>query len=239
MKDRAARAYLVLHFGGCYSYRPALGGVLQMGCYMLTGDGLRAWRERAGLDQGEAAAALGVSRATINRSEGKGARRVSDVIELAHAKLTGALGDTAGSEPQAPAVKAAPRVVAVKEEPDARRKPRPYDFDQAPEFTRGLARQPASNAAYNASLAHDTRTVGEGWQRVPGCVLIVSAAIPDPIPFIAPDWAGPDAVLTASGRLYHATTGRQLGGIARDFAPRPAAAPRLAFQKQGKARGRR
>lgn len=47
-----------------------------------------------------------------------------------------------------------------------------------------------------------------GWRRLSWRV--INATIPSPIPYHAPLWAGPDAIVTASGRCYHYATGQEI-----------------------------
>lgn len=169
----------------------------------MTGDELKAWREGLNFSQADAGAALGVARATINRAETMGGKRVSAVLELAHK----ALMEPAKPEKAARAVKPLP---AVEETLDEWRLPSPYDFKKAPAFTTNLRRYPDGNAAFKADAAWDKRPCSPGWQRVPGCVRIVHEDIPDPIPFFAPTWAGVDGVQSGDGRVFHADTGKEM-----------------------------
>lgn len=72
---------------------------------------------------------------------------------------------------------------------------------------------PRTNAVWGADKSWDAKDWGPGWQRVPGCCRVVHAAIPDPIPFYAPDWCGWRGVPTKGGAVYDYETGREM----RDF----------------------
>lgn len=70
-----------------------------------------------------------------------------------------------------------------------------------------------------------------GWQRVDGCIRVVSDKIPDPIPYHAPGWAGWRGVVTADGRVFDCDTGHQM----RDY--RGGHTERRAWSNPKKAKG--
>lgn len=195
----------------------------------MTGDELKAWRERAAMSRAALGALLDVTDKTIQRAENLGAGQIGEKLANGVAALD--RGEPVKTEP-AP-MPAAPKAKAKgAEEVEAHRLPRPYDFAKAPAFTEGARRFPASNEAYKADRYHDTRPASPGWQRVPGCIQIVHEAIPQPLPFEGPRWAGHLSIWAANGRVYDLMTGRE---IKRKAETRPIqAAPRAPFQKAPK-----
>lgn len=192
----------------------------------MNGKELKAWRVGAGLSQADAAALVGVTKRTLIRCEGAPAGEVSPKIAGAvHRAQTGEAPPA--PEVKAPKVKRAPAAAkgARAAEIEARRQPRPYDFEAAPDFTRGLERLPATNVAWGAAAHWDHVPALPGYQRIPGCIVKCREDIPEPIPFAPPRWARPFGVLTASGRVYHSGTGHEMrehgisGGSAGFSAP--------------------
>lgn len=201
----------------------------------MTGDEFKSWRKGVKMTQPEAADALGVAVITIKRSELKGDELIAPTLHAAWATFTNAPAAQASAQAQeAPPVeqKPAPKAKAAKAAPaapeiDPRRLRQPYDFASAPAHTIGLEREPESNDAFKASTVWDTRPCGEGFQRIPGCVRVVSDKIPSPLPFKAPAWAGWRGVVTQSGAVYDYEAGHCMNDphgvgavpIVRDTAP--------------------
>lgn len=171
----------------------------------MSDNALKAWRAAHDLNQGDAAALLHKSRRTISRYETGAEAMPPDVLA--------AIGKAPDmTTPAAPKPKGG-ALVKLTEAAEARRLPRPYDFENAPACAQGLERLPASNIPWGADRAHDLRPAGAGWQRIPGCVVICHEAIPEPIPFKAPAWSGHCGILTASGRVFHQLAGHEMHAV--------------------------
>lgn len=169
-------------------------------------ESFKAARQASGMSQTTFGAALGVSRETVAKIEG-GKIGVSDAVAKSLATMNAEGIQTERVTPAKPARPAAP----ISTAPDARRTMSPYDFASAPDFVQGLARLPASNLVFGPGMSElDKRPAGEGWQRIPGCAVICTATIPQPLPFRAPAWAAPRGIITASGRVFDQITGREL-----------------------------
>lgn len=189
----------------------------------MQGSELKAWRIGRGLSQDEAATLLRVKRRTVIRYEAG----ESQIPEKVAERAKGGAGAPVAKARPGPAAAAPPTPPSSAEIP-AHRLPRAYDFDAAPAFTLGAKRLPETNLIWGAEPSTDTRPASPGYQRIPGCIVICLESIPDPIPFLAPEWAGGHAIWTASGRIYHASTGavlsnRNMERAAPDFA-KPGAA---------------
>lgn len=162
----------------------------------MIGRQVREARKAAGLTVAELAGRAGVSPRTLQRIEASG-------------------DDAPGAVVAALAAPGASLVVAASQDApgiDPRRLPRPYD---GPAFS--SEHLPASNTQWGALSPWDKRPCDAGWQRVPGCVRIVAASIPAPVPFVAPAWAGWRGQLTESGRVYDYESGHRMSpmGVAQ------------------------
>lgn len=56
----------------------------------------------------------------------------------------------------------------------------------------------------------DLRTPRPGWRRIPGCIRVVKASIPNPIPYEAPPWAGWRGVVTKDGLVFDFESGQPM-----------------------------
>lgn len=165
----------------------------------MDGVELKAWREARGLSQVAAAKAQGTSESAWQYYE-TGKRPIPPALA---ASLTG--------QPIRAAPKvASPAKVLAKAEGAPVLALESVAFDP---IAAGLRPYPRSNTQWGASINFDTRKVLSPWKRVPGCCRVVNEAIPDPIPFYPPAWAGDRGVPTADGRVFDYETGR----LMRDF----------------------
>ena len=158
----------------------------------MTPDELKAWYKGRGLTQAEAAVELGIAFPSLSNYV-RGLRPIPEDV----AARAGALAPVAVAEAVQASLEPEPvRPVAVAS-----------GFDPV---AAGLRPYPTTNTIWGASASWDTRPPKPGWQRVPGCIRIVRAGIPDPLPFYGPDWAGENGVPTASGVIYNALTGDRM-----------------------------
>ena len=155
----------------------------------MTADEFVAWRKEAGASQSEAAELLGVSRTTVARWEA-GERVIPDTVPVQ-------IGLVSGPEKLAPVE---PRAV-VEGVVDTK------GFDPV---AAGLRPGPTTNTVWGASADWGTRPPGPGWQRVSGGIRVVHGSIPNPINYIAPEWAGWRGVVTADGRVFDHETGHEM-----------------------------
>lgn len=188
----------------------------------MTGDELKAWREASQLTQAQAAERFGKSRLTWIRYE-QGDSPVPKEIEIRLPMVDLAQMDAAVPFEEEPE----PSAVAA----DAWTSDRLHKV-----FKEVLKRYPLSNTVWGASSSWDTRKPNPGWQRVEGCCRVVREAIPDPLPFYGPSWAGTDGVPTKSGEVYRAITGMRMRDIRTNVRQdlRPAYGSRLKADKKGK-----
>ncbi len=167
----------------------------------------KALRAQSGLSQGGLADKLGVTRATINRWE-TGATSVADYVTR---ELMLDVTSEANVTPQpvtSKAVRSANVTPAI-------------DLSKLTPWTKplGLVERNFDGPGFH---------LRPGWQR---CAWrVVSAKIPDPIPYDAPSWAGWRGVLTKSGRVFDYETGREmkpLGVVPRPVGPAPGSRQQL------------
>ena len=75
----------------------------------------------------------------------------------------------------------------------------------------GLVRLKRSHSEIpGCDVSWDTRPVGPKWQRIPGCIRVVSAKIVDPVPYEAPAWAGWRGVVTKVGLVFDYEAGHRM-----------------------------
>jgi transcriptional regulator with XRE-family HTH domain len=186
----------------------------------MNGAELKAWRERRGLSQSQAGAALGgISRVTVNRYEAAPDRAVPN-------KVAAWAGDDAPATPAPPATAPAAKGAAPKARASAKPAGCPEGCD--PAIHEALKRDPLFSLT--AKEGKDMRAEWSNrhpghyggappiplqvvWAKVKDANGVtnrkVNAAIPDPLPGWGP--YGWKSVRTKSGAVYHYESAHRMG----------------------------
>jgi len=183
----------------------------------MDGATFKAWRLGMGLSQPGAGDRFSVTDRTVKRWESGETPIPDDVAELIRS----------GAEPppvgklMGPAPTLGPRKETV-----LKVGPR-FDPEAA-----GLKRWVRPDGLQPRDLTKNP--VGDGWQVLEWRV--IHGSIPEPLAYDAPEWAGPLAIVTASGRCFHYATGREIkpwGTTGRGWKPNDGSKANLRKVKGG------